>query len=158
MKTLLSYLQINPKDFHHQIISNPTENNETVFKDLPSNWFYHPFNFPKKSLHHHKEDSSLIAYHGTQPLMFDENTNQTKSTMFLTKHFHDGVDLSSTPFTVSKGDYNETFKIIIQCRVKSDPLIIDYQHHSQFGDICKIKDLNLVRPEGLLLKNEALAF
>lgn len=136
------------------MIINPTEENQ----DLPSNWFYHPFNFPKKSFHHNKEDSSFIAYHGTQPLMFDENTNRAKSTMFLTKHFHDGVDLFSTPFTVSNGDYNQTYKIIIQCRVKSDPLIVDYHHHSQLGQICKMNDLDAVRPEGLLLKNETLAF
>ena len=90
--------------------------------------------------------------------MFDENENRMKSTMFLTKHFHDGVDLFSTPFTVSNGDYKETFKIIIQCRVKSDPLTVDYHQHSQFGQICKINDLNAVRPEGLLLKNETLIF
>ncbi len=77
----------------------------------------------------------------------------TGSGLYVTTHCNGGADAYTTPFTVSNGDENETFRVVFQCRVRPN----SFKTHAgvvEVGEIWRIVDPQAIRPYGILLKNE----
>lgn len=172
----VSYLQLSPYDFYQEnnydySLTDKLENEKQYGSYpyyLPIGWFRHAINLSDK----YSDDNIWfgqsnidgewpIAYHGTnQIFQQDLLSNSTKKddtipVLYVTTHCNNGADIFTTPFIVSNGDQNETFRIAFQCRVKPNSFTT-HNDIIQDGEAWRIVDPKAIRSYGLLLKNETV--
>ena len=170
LKPILSYLQISTHDFHVDQNENYTSNERSRGRTcgnhpyhLPIGWFYHALHVSNKYSdgntwfgRRNMDGEWPIAFHGTSSRA-DERDIDAGPGLFVTTHCNGGAVAYTTPFTVSNGDHDETFRLAFQCHVRPDSFTTDTDI-VQVGEAWRVIDPRAIRPDGLLLKNESSLF